>query len=940
MAAKAQSIRPLPPESQAKIRSSVIITSLNDVIVGLLENALDACATSVEIRLDYVKGYCSVSDDGVGIPEEEFALEGHLGSLHYTSKLDPKVPTYGRYGRFLYYLASLSLLSIASRQASNACSLTLHRARVVARSMQDTGQMGAIPRKHGSQVVVGNLFGDIPVRYRHIALHLENANAVETEFSTLKRLITSLLLACGRPIEVKLTETRAKKTYRHKALPAKEQVEDSLKQQTCSFHPGKICSTIHQAGYLDRLDFGSWKPASVQTTSIRIRAATSIIPSPSKDVQFISIGHRPLATSISASLFLDDINTIFDNSSFGGMLEYDDLSDMDREWRGKNGRFAPDRHTSRQLGGRKKGVDRWPMFYVRIELKDAEDLTMVDGASTETVSTGNLIAKILELLRSLFHEFLTVHCFQPRARRKRRTEMASLNMTASGDSILESSEIAELPMRPYLTARAASESGLTPKNFDAWSRVKSGTSNPTARPMKALSSMNPETSLVEHDSARPQSQQTKIELAQNALGDLELQALDDLAVEALLESVQVDEIGDHVVKCAPEHAGSTRADSDGTSVDDPDEAVYLWTNPTTGIEHKINARNGHIVPQAKHHVRDTASDTNIATLDRPASAPAETTIVSRIRPRPPKRSPAELIASLQQSKLIRSFRPMEERIPSVIPDELDDTGNVSTGQDCPHRHLQTSEYFSTPANITAHSLSRSDLEKAEVVSQVDQKFVLIQTQPQGMLVLVDQHAADERVMVEDLYRQLCAGETTTLAKPIIFEVPQRELELFIRHQARFAEWQICYDVGQRRAEVTQVQIAVRSLPALISERCRLDPKLLINLLRREIHAPTTSPCHPPAIGSTQWIHRIPHCPKGIVELLNSRACRSAIMFNDVLDRGQCEELVRRLVQCTLPFQCAHGRPSCVALPGWQTQTWEGIGRKGSFAQAFERWEDV
>ena len=37
------------------------------------------------------------------------------------------------------------------------------------------------------------------------------------------------------------------------------------------------------------------------------------------------------------------------------------------------------------------------------------------------------------------------------------------------------------------------------------------------------------------------------------------------------------------------------------------------------------------------------------------------------------------------------------------------------------------------------------------------------------------------------------------------------------------------------------------------------------------------------------------------------------MFNDPLDKPQCEELVRRLAECVLPFQCAHGRPSMVPL---------------------------
>jgi DNA mismatch repair protein MLH3 len=185
MPSQPSSIRPLPPESQAQTRSSVVITSLNDVVIGLVENVLDAGATCADIRLDYVKGYCSVTDNGVGIPVAEFGTDGHLGSLHCTSKLDASRSTYGRYGRFLYHIAALSLLSIASRCGSSASAITLHRAKIVARSIGDGEYAEAIRGDHGTHVVVANLFGDIPVRYRHIAARLESISLAEAQL-TLK----------------------------------------------------------------------------------------------------------------------------------------------------------------------------------------------------------------------------------------------------------------------------------------------------------------------------------------------------------------------------------------------------------------------------------------------------------------------------------------------------------------------------------------------------------------------------------------------------------------------------------------------------------------------------------------------------------------------------------------------------------------------------------
>ena len=39
----------------------------------------------------------------------------------------------------------------------------------------------------------------------------------------------------------------------------------------------------------------------------------------------------------------------------------------------------------------------------------------------------------------------------------------------------------------------------------------------------------------------------------------------------------------------------------------------------------------------------------------------------------------------------------------------------------------------------------------------------------------------------------------------------------------------------------------------------------------------------------------------------------AIRFGDPLTPSECQKLVSSLSECALPFQCAHGRPSCMPL---------------------------
>lgn len=66
------SIRELPLNVQAQIQASSQIGCMNDVVDGLVRNALDAMASQIVIRVDFAKGYCSVEDNGVGIPAAEF----------------------------------------------------------------------------------------------------------------------------------------------------------------------------------------------------------------------------------------------------------------------------------------------------------------------------------------------------------------------------------------------------------------------------------------------------------------------------------------------------------------------------------------------------------------------------------------------------------------------------------------------------------------------------------------------------------------------------------------------------------------------------------------------------------------------------------------------------------------------------------------------------
>jgi DNA mismatch repair protein MLH3 len=82
MAMQTHQIIPLSPEVQAQLKSSIAITSLSDVVIELTKNSLDAQARAIYIDVDYLRGGCSVEDDGHGIPARELSEGGHVGSMY------------------------------------------------------------------------------------------------------------------------------------------------------------------------------------------------------------------------------------------------------------------------------------------------------------------------------------------------------------------------------------------------------------------------------------------------------------------------------------------------------------------------------------------------------------------------------------------------------------------------------------------------------------------------------------------------------------------------------------------------------------------------------------------------------------------------------------------------------------------------------------------
>ncbi len=155
-------IRLLPPDLINKIAAGEVVERPASVVKELVENALDAGATS--IRVEVQRGGFSlirVADNGAGIrPEElELAVQRHATSKLATAGELFCVRTLGFRGEALASIASVSHLEITSRAVGLAVG---HTIRLEGGRVVHQGQIGAPP---GTAVTVRQLFYNVPARH-------------------------------------------------------------------------------------------------------------------------------------------------------------------------------------------------------------------------------------------------------------------------------------------------------------------------------------------------------------------------------------------------------------------------------------------------------------------------------------------------------------------------------------------------------------------------------------------------------------------------------------------------------------------------------------------------------------------------------------------------------------------------------------------------------
>ncbi len=185
-----------------------------------------------------------------------------------------------------------------------------------------------------------------------------------------------------------------------------------------------------------------------------------------------------------------------------------------------------------------------------------------------------------------------------------------------------------------------------------------------------------------------------------------------------------------------------------------------------------------------------------------------------------------------------------------------------------------------------------------VVGQVMGTYIVLQSDS-GM-ILVDQHAAHERIVYERLKKRSDSYRppSQTLAVPETLELTYKEADIL---EQIIPELEA---VGMEIEPFGGTAFIVKAVPAIIDDQ-DVRP-LILDIVEKLLESGGD------AMDDTrEWLD----------ECIILMACHTAIRANQVLNRQEMETLIRDLELCENPNHCPHGRPTKIQ---WQRQEIEKL----------------
>ena len=170
------------------------------------------------------------------------------------------------------------------------------------------------------------------------------------------------------------------------------------------------------------------------------------------------------------------------------------------------------------------------------------------------------------------------------------------------------------------------------------------------------------------------------------------------------------------------------------------------------------------------------------------------------------------------------------------------------------------------------------------------QLYLVAESPEG-LVLIDQHAAHERVLFEQMLKRMALQDPASqqLLFPVTLDFLPREADFLL------AQVDTLQQAGVGITRFGPSSFLVDALPAMVKPR---DVAEFIRTVVTDLQQEG---------GETRKGRRLSE------EIVAKTVCRHAVKANDALKPAEWDQLVHDLLACDLPYTCPHGRPTMIQL---------------------------
>ncbi|KAF7869812.1 hypothetical protein EAF04_004596 [Stromatinia cepivora] len=176
-------IKALDPDVVNKIAAGEIIVAPVHALKELIENAVDAGSTSIEVLVkDGGLKLLQITDNGHGINKEDMAI---LCERFTTSKLKQfedltSIGTYGFRGEALASISHIAHLTVTTRTKDSNCAFRAHydSGRLIPAKPDQGSDPKPIAGRPGTQITVEDLFYNVPTRRRAFRSASEEYNKI------------------------------------------------------------------------------------------------------------------------------------------------------------------------------------------------------------------------------------------------------------------------------------------------------------------------------------------------------------------------------------------------------------------------------------------------------------------------------------------------------------------------------------------------------------------------------------------------------------------------------------------------------------------------------------------------------------------------------------------------------------------------------------------